>query len=57
MRTGRNQLANESDMLKQKLVQDSISLKDDLKGMFDDRKMTVRIEQKAVESKVCLLLF
>ena len=28
-------------------------MKETLKGMFDNRKMTVRMEQKEVDSKVC----
>jgi hypothetical protein len=43
------------DSLNQKLTQELLTLKDDLKGMFDDRKMAVRMEQRAMESKVCVL--
>jgi hypothetical protein len=34
------------------MTQDSAGLKDELKGMFDDRKMTIRMEQKEMERKV-----
>lgn len=55
MRTERNQLQHEVDILSQRLGQDTAHLKDDLKGMFDDRKLTVRNEQRDVESKVSQL--
>jgi hypothetical protein len=35
------------------MTQELLALKDELKGMFDDRKMDVRMEQRAMESKVC----
>lgn len=31
-----------------------MTLKDDVKGMFNDRKMNVREEQRAMDSTVCL---
>jgi hypothetical protein len=34
------------------MAQDGAGLKDELKGMFDDRKMMVRMEQKEMERKV-----
>ena len=52
MRTERTQLQHEVDIISQRLGQESGSLKDDLKGMFDDRKMAVRNEQRDMESKV-----
>ncbi|KAK3705777.1 hypothetical protein LTR37_013084 [Vermiconidia calcicola] len=52
MRTERTQLQHEVDILSQRLGQESAALKDDLKGMFDDRKMAVRNEQRDMESKV-----
>ena len=55
MRTERNQLQHEVDILSQRLGQETAHLKDELKGMFDDRKMTVRNEQRDVESKVSQL--
>jgi len=45
-------LQHEMDILSQKLTQDSLTLKDDLKGMFNDRKMAVRMEQRAMESAI-----
>lgn len=52
MRTERTQLQHEVDILSQRLSQESAHLKDDLKGMFDDRKMAVRNEQRDMESKI-----
>jgi hypothetical protein len=52
MRTERTQLQHEVDILSQTLTQRSGALKEDLKGMFDDRKMAVRNEQRDMESKV-----
>ena len=53
MRTERNQLQHEVDILGQKLGQETGSVKDELKGLFDDRKMAVRQEQRSMETKVC----
>ncbi|KAF2180234.1 hypothetical protein K469DRAFT_753470 [Zopfia rhizophila CBS 207.26] len=52
MRTERNQLQHEVDILNQRLAQESSSLKDELKGLFDDRKMAVRQEQRTMETKL-----
>jgi hypothetical protein len=52
MRSERNQLQHELDILTQKLGQETSHLKDELKGLFDDRKMAVRQEQSAMDSKV-----
>ena len=57
MRTERTQLQHEFDILNQRVGQETAGLKDELKGMFDDRKMGVRMEQKAMESTVRLFLF
>lgn len=54
MRRERTLLQHEVDILNQKLTQELLSLKDDLKGMFDDRRMAVRMEQRAMESKVLM---
>lgn len=55
MRMQRTILQHEVDILNQKLTQDLASLKDDLRGMFNDRKMEVRMEQRAMESAVSIL--
>lgn len=52
MRTERNQLQHEVEILSQRLGQESAAMKDEVKGMFDDRKMAVRNEQRSMESKV-----
>ncbi|GAB7340659.1 hypothetical protein MBLNU457_7053t1 [Dothideomycetes sp. NU457] len=51
-RTDRAQLQHEVDILGQRLTQEGGTLKDDLKGMFDDRKMAIRNEQRSMESKI-----
>jgi hypothetical protein len=53
MRTERNMLQHEVDILGQKMGQETSHLKDELKGLFDDRKMAVRQEQRVKETKVC----
>nr|POE88438.1 uncharacterized protein c27b12.07 [Quercus suber] len=52
MRTERTQLQHEVDILGQRMSQESGVMKDELKGMFDDRKMAVRNEQRNMESKL-----
>jgi hypothetical protein len=52
MQTARNHLQHEVDILNQRMTQESLTLKNDLKGMFDDRKMAVRTEQRNMETKV-----
>ena len=54
MRNDRNQLEHEAEILNQRVQQESQNLKDNLKGMFDDRKMDVRMEQKEMESRVSI---
>lgn len=57
MRRERTLLQHEVDILNQKLTQELLVLKDDLRGMFNDRKMAVRMEQRNMESAVSLPLF
>ncbi|KAK8212697.1 hypothetical protein HDK77DRAFT_487322 [Phyllosticta capitalensis] len=52
MLTQRNQLQHEVDILGQRLGQETGNLKDELKGMFDDRGMAVRMEQRSMETKI-----
>lgn len=54
MRRERTLLMHEVEILNQKLTQELLGLKDELKGMFDDRKMAVRMEQRDVERAVRL---
>jgi hypothetical protein len=53
MRTERGGLQHEVDILGQRLGQETQGLRDELKGLFDDRKMAVRQEQRHMETKVC----
>ena len=53
-RTRRALLQHEVDILGQKITQDVSGLKDELKGMFDDRKMTQRNEQRNMENRVSI---
>lgn len=57
MRSERNQLQHEVDILNQRLGQETSHLKDELKGLFDDRKMAVRQEQRMMESKARAVIF
>ena len=52
MRIERAHLQHEVDILNQKLTQDSVTLKDDLRGIFNDRKMAVRMEQRGMDSAI-----
>lgn len=52
MRQQRTLLQHEVDILTQSLNQELLTLNDNVRGMFNDRKMAVREEQKAVESAV-----
>lgn len=53
MRQQRTHLQHEVDILTQSLNQELLTLNDNVRGMFNDRKMAVREEQKAVDSAVC----
>lgn len=52
LRQQRTLLQHEVDILAQRLHQDVLTLTDSVRGMFNDRRMAVREEQKAVESRV-----
>ncbi|XXG96506.1 hypothetical protein Hte_002789 [Hypoxylon texense] len=52
MRQERTQLQHEVDIVSQRMSQDLMTLKDDVKGMFNDRRMNVREEQKTLESAI-----
>jgi len=51
-RTERTRLEHEVDILSQRMSQDAGNMKDELKGMFDDRKMGVQNEQRDIERKI-----
>lgn len=52
LRQQRTMLQHEVDNTSQALNQELLTLNDNVKGMFNDRKMAVREEQKAAESAV-----
>lgn len=52
LRQQRTHLQHEVDILTQTLNQEISTLNDNVRGMFNDRRMAVREEQKAVESSV-----
>lgn len=52
MRQQRTTLQHEVDILTQSLNQEVLTLNDSVRGMFNDRKMVVREEQKSAESAV-----
>ncbi|KAH9883586.1 hypothetical protein F4778DRAFT_629790 [Xylariomycetidae sp. FL2044] len=52
MRQQRTQLQHEVDIVGQRMSQDLMTLKDDVKGMFNDRRMNVREEQRTMESAI-----
>ncbi|KAI0118636.1 hypothetical protein GGR51DRAFT_554326 [Nemania sp. FL0031] len=51
-RQQRTQLLHEVDILSQRMSQDIMTLKDDVKGIFNDRRMNVREEQRNMESAI-----
>jgi hypothetical protein len=57
LRQQRTLLQHEVDILAQRLNQELLTLNDSVRGMFNDRSMAVREEQKALESRVCLFSF
>ncbi|KAF7545337.1 hypothetical protein G7046_g9590 [Stylonectria norvegica] len=52
LRQQRTHLQHEVDILNQSLNQELLTLNDNVRGMFNDRKMAVREEQKTAESAV-----
>jgi hypothetical protein len=52
MRRERTLLQHEFDTLNQKLTQELLTLKDELQGMFNDRKMAVKMGQREMDSAV-----
>ncbi|RPB05840.1 hypothetical protein L873DRAFT_1825097 [Choiromyces venosus 120613-1] len=45
-------IQQEFDLLNQRFLEDIMSLKDELNGLFNDRKMVTRAEQRAMENKI-----
>lgn len=52
LRQQRTLLQHEVDILSQRLSQELQTLNDNVRGMFNDRRMAVREEQKEVDSKI-----
>jgi len=52
LRQQRTLLQHEVDILTQHLNQELVTLNDSVRGMFNDRRMAVREEQKAVDSRI-----
>ncbi|KAK1751599.1 hypothetical protein QBC47DRAFT_350706 [Echria macrotheca] len=52
LRQQRTLLQHEADILTQQLNQELAKLNDSVRGMFNDRRMAVREEQKAVDSRI-----
>ncbi|KAL8893233.1 MAG: hypothetical protein Q9207_008599, partial [Kuettlingeria erythrocarpa] len=45
-------LTHETSLLSQRLTQESSALKDELRGMLNDRRMAVRMEQQAMDQAI-----
>lgn len=56
MRAQRTQLQHEVDILNQKVEQQMKTMREEMKGLFDDRKMNNKMEQRTMESRVCVRL-
>lgn len=54
MREQRMRLQHDTDVLGQTLNHELLTLNDTVRGLFDDRKMAVREEQKANAGSVCV---
>ncbi|KXJ97713.1 hypothetical protein Micbo1qcDRAFT_230294 [Microdochium bolleyi] len=52
IRQQRTHLQHEVDILNQRMTQDILTLKDEVRAAFHDRKMTVREEQRSMESLI-----
>lgn len=57
MREQRMRLQHDTDVLWQTLNHELLTLNDTVRGLFDDRKMAVREEQKANAGSVCFPFF
>jgi hypothetical protein len=55
LRQQRTHLQHEVDILTQSLNQEVLTLNDNVRGLFNDRKMAVSEEQKVVQSAVSFL--
>lgn len=51
-RSSRTQLQHETDIISQRLSQELAGMRDDIKGMFNDHKMTTREQQRTIDTSV-----
>ncbi|KIW70821.1 hypothetical protein PV04_03060 [Phialophora macrospora] len=51
-RSQRAQLQHEFDILNQKVTQDLMTLKEELKGLFNDRKLGLQEDKRKIDSKI-----
>ncbi len=51
-RSQRAQLQHEYDILNQRVTQDMMTLKEDLKGLFNDRKLTLQADKRTIDRKI-----
>ncbi|KAJ5127661.1 hypothetical protein N7448_008440 [Penicillium atrosanguineum] len=51
-RASRTQLEHETDILSQRLNQELAGMKDEIKGMFNDHKMSTREQQRTIDTSV-----
>lgn len=51
-RASRAHLEHEADILLQRLNQELVGMKDDIKGMFNDHKMATREQQRSIDTSV-----
>jgi hypothetical protein len=51
-RASRTQLEHEADILSQRLNQELAGMKDEIKGMFNDHKMSTREQQRTIDTSV-----
>jgi hypothetical protein len=51
-RSSRTQLQHDMDIISQRVGQEISGMKDDIKGMFNDHKMTTREQQRSIDTSV-----
>lgn len=51
-RSHRAQLQHEYDILNQKVTQDLLTLREELKGLFNDRKLNLQEDKRKIDSKI-----
>lgn len=51
-RSGRAQLQHEFDLLNQKVTQDLMTMREELKGMFNDRKLGLQEEKRKIDGRI-----